>query len=71
MSEWTDERRQAQRELINRVKPWLKSTGATTPEGKARSSQNAYKGGHRPKLRELMKDVQTLLREQRELMKRV
>ena len=44
-SYWTEERRQAQRERINRVKPWLKSTGARTPEGKAISSQNAYTTG--------------------------
>lgn len=41
---WTDERRQAQRERIFQVKPWLKSTGAITTEGKAVVSQNAYKG---------------------------
>ena len=41
---WTDERRQAQRERIIQVKPWLKSTGAITAEGKAIVSQNAYKG---------------------------
>jgi hypothetical protein len=44
-SYWTEERRQAQRDRINRVKPWLKSTGAKTPEGKAISSQNAYTTG--------------------------
>lgn len=40
---WTDERRQAQRERILHLKPWLKSTGAVTAEGKAVVSQNAYK----------------------------
>lgn len=43
---WTDERRQAQRERIFQVKPWLKSTGAVTAEGKAVVSQNACKGHH-------------------------
>ena len=42
---WTQERRQRQRELIQNWKPWLKSTGARTPKGKARSSRNAYKTG--------------------------
>ena len=43
---WTDERRQAQRERILQVKPWIKSTGAVTAEGKAVVSQNACKGHH-------------------------
>ena len=43
MRNWTPEQRQRQRELIQRWKPWEKSTGAKTPEGKKRSSQNAYK----------------------------
>lgn len=38
---WTLERRQRQAELINTWKPWIRSTGARTIEGKARSSQNA------------------------------
>lgn len=49
--QWTAEERQRQRELINRVKPWEKSTGARTPEGKARSAKNAYKGGWRQRWR--------------------
>ena len=35
--------RQMQRERILRVKPWLKSTGAKTVEGKERSKMNALK----------------------------
>jgi len=38
---WTPERRARQREIIRKNKPWLKSTGPRTPEGKAVSSQNA------------------------------
>ncbi|AXI02602.1 hypothetical protein [Aquirhabdus parva] len=71
MSEWTEERRQAQRELIIRVKPWLKSTGAKTPEGKAISAMNAYKGGLRQELRRLVKESNDMLKEQREAIKRV
>lgn len=37
---WTDERRARQAELIRTLRPWEKSTGARTPEGKARSAQN-------------------------------
>ena len=43
--------------MIHRWKPWLKSTGAKTEEGKAVSSMNAYKGGVRQKQRELNKQL--------------
>jgi len=42
---WTTEQRARQSALIHRWKPWARSTGANTPEGKAKSSRNAYKGG--------------------------
>ena len=50
---WTSERRARQTELIQKWRPWEKSTGPKTPEGKARVSQNAYKGGTWRVLREL------------------
>ena len=40
-------------QMIHQWKPWLKSTGAKTEEGKAVSSMNAYKGGVRQRQREL------------------
>jgi len=40
---WSDERRARQSEAIHRWKPWQLSTGARTPEGKARSSRNAFR----------------------------
>ena len=43
MPRWTPEARDRQRRLILERKPWLKSTGAKTPQGKAISSQNAKK----------------------------
>lgn len=49
--QWTAEERQKQRELIHRVKPWKRSTGAKTVEGKAKSARNAYKGAIRPTMR--------------------
>ena len=58
---WTPERRARQAELIHRWKPWERSTGPKTDEGKARVAQNAYRGGVRPLLRELAR----ALREQR------
>ncbi|OYX66148.1 MAG: hypothetical protein B7Y88_04400 [Sphingomonadales bacterium 32-64-17] len=41
---WTPERRAKQAENIRRWKPWKKSTGPRTPEGKVRSSRNADRG---------------------------
>jgi hypothetical protein len=46
-------------ELIRRWKPWEKSTGPKSAEGKARSAMRGYKGGQRAELRELAR----LLRE--------
>lgn len=45
MTEWTEERRQRQREVILRNKPWEKSTGPKTQSGKKRSRMNAFKHG--------------------------
>ena len=59
---WTPERRARQAKLIQKWRPWEKSTGPRTVEGKARVATNAYKGGHRPMLRHLA----SVLREQRE-----
>jgi hypothetical protein len=50
---WTAEERAKQSALIRQWQPWTRSTGARTPEGKAISSQNGYKGGHRTMLREI------------------
>jgi len=41
----SEESRQKLREQIHVTKPWLKARGATTLEGKMRSSQNALKHG--------------------------
>ena len=67
---WTLERRQRQAELIQRWKPWEQSTGPVTPEGKARVSGNAWRGGHRAELRELTKMINQELRFSRELANR-
>ena len=65
MRNWTPEQRQRQRELIQRWKPWKKSTGAKTPEGKKRSSQNSFKTGKSLEARELIKQLNGLLRDQK------
>jgi len=51
----TPEHRRLRAELIQRWKPWERSTGPRTAEGKATSSRNGYKGGERETLRTLAK----------------
>lgn len=63
---WTPERRTRAAEAIRRWKPWERSTGPVTAEGKARSKMNGYKGAKWRELRELRKAVNALLREQRD-----
>lgn len=43
---WTPERRQRQSKMIRQWKPWEKSTGPTTTQGKKRIALNAQKDGH-------------------------
>ncbi len=50
---WTEERRRAQAEAIRAWRPWERSTGPRTAEGKARVRLNAWKGGARLLLRRL------------------
>ncbi len=65
MSAWTPERRQRQREAIQRWKPWNRSTGPKSPEGKARVARNAWTGGYAVMLRQLGKELNQALRAQR------
>lgn len=58
---WTDERRAKQALVIQRWKPWEKSTGPRSPDGKAVSSRNAWKGGKRAKLRNIQRRIAELL----------
>lgn len=44
---WTPERRIRQRQAIQRNRPWEKSTGPRTNEGKAIASQNANRSAAR------------------------
>jgi hypothetical protein len=39
--------------MIHNWKPWLKSTGPKTPDGKRRSALRGYKGAVRPTLRHI------------------
>ncbi len=63
---WTPEQRQQQREAIQRWKPWNRSTGPQSAEGKAAASRNAFTGGKLVKLREMIKAVNQALRKQRD-----
>jgi hypothetical protein len=45
--ERTPEHRAKRAELIRRWRPWEKSTGPKTAEGKARSARRGFKGGTR------------------------
>lgn len=57
----SDAEREASRERIARVQPWLRSTGPKTLEGKARSSRNAlfhgYYGAEGRAARKLVRDI--------------
>jgi len=44
---WTGQRRTGQAAAIRRWRPWERSTGPRTAQGKARISRNAYRGGER------------------------
>jgi hypothetical protein len=52
---WTPERRARLAEQIGNRKPWERSTGPKSADGKARVSRNAEKGGKRQWLRQLAK----------------
>jgi hypothetical protein len=64
---WTLEQRLRQSEAIRRWRPWEASTGAKTPYGKAISSKNATKTGDSAYVRELIKQMNRILKEQRGL----
>ena len=54
---WSPERRAKQSQAIRQWKPWARSTGPKSIEGKERVSRNAWQGGHRPEFRELARMV--------------
>lgn len=68
---WTPERKARQAALIRTWRPWVKSTGPRTAQGKARTSRNGFKGGHRELLRALVRMLEESLREQRDALRRV
>lgn len=60
--EWTPERRAKFAAAIHRWKPWTRSTGPRTPEGKARANHNRDYG----KAREGLREMARLLREMKD-----
>ncbi len=59
---WTLKQKKQQAQAIHRWKPWDRSTGPRTPEGKAKSARNALKHGVRS---EAVKDFRKVVRENR------
>ena len=57
--------KQIQRERIMKTKPWLKSTGAKTVEGKERSKMNALKISL--ELHSLIEEYKQLMIEQKKI----
>ena len=64
---WTPEQRQLQAEAIRRWKPWTRSTGPRTAQGKAKVSSHAYTGSEWANLREAIKALNQALRQQKDL----
>jgi hypothetical protein len=64
---WTATRRKRQARAIRRWRPWEQSTGPRTPEGKALVSRNAWRGGERPRLRQLTNELNAAMRLQKKL----
>jgi hypothetical protein len=57
----TPEHRRLRAELIQRWRPWERSTGPRTPAGKTIASRNGDRGGMRP----LLRAIARVLRETR------
>ena len=69
MKKSSKEFRLLQRERILKNKPWLKSTGARTSQGREKSKMNALKSN--PEFHQLMKEAQELFKRQREVHKTI
>ena len=67
---WSLERRLKQREMIQKWRPWEKSSGPKTLEGKTHSCMNAYKdGAHNFEVRAALKLIACCRRSLRKLEK--
>lgn len=61
--------RQMQRERIMKTKPWLKTKGPSTSEGKEKSKMNALKMN--PELYALVKKMEYLIKQQKEILRTI
>jgi hypothetical protein len=76
---WTSARRAKQAQAIRTWRPWEHSTGPRTPEGKARAAGNAERfhgwtpelKAERDNVRAFARHAAELLREHRELLRKV
>lgn len=68
---WSEERKQRQALMIQEWKPWQHSTGPKSCEGKQRAAKNAYKGEEWRLLREKIKRLKRLMKDQRMEMEEV
>ncbi len=53
----TPEHRALRAELIRRWKPWEKSTGPKTPEGKKKAAMRGFKGAERALIRRVAQSL--------------
>ena len=60
--QWSPEQRAVHAQRIHQWKPWQKSTGPKTIEGKAIVSRNGYRGGQRIHLREEARQIKAVLK---------
>jgi hypothetical protein len=59
---WTNERRQQQSQRIRACRPWEKSTGPRSTEGRAISSRNAYVGSFKQEKRRIARLINQISR---------
>jgi hypothetical protein len=69
MSRVSDAGRQKIRETIMKTKPWLKSTGPRTPEGKKIANANGRRKS--PELKQLEETMKAMRKAQRERSKKL
>ena len=66
---WTPEQRKQQSLKVRQWKPWEQCTGARTAQGKAISARNAFKGGLMQNIKLLGKQLNSLMRKQKQRIK--